>query len=53
VYRGHNHPQEFRVWITGQVRRVTAPTSREMERRDVAEPVIGHIKAEHRMDHNI
>jgi transposase, IS5 family len=34
------------------VRRVTAPTRREMKRRAAVEPVIGHLKAEHRMDRN-
>jgi transposase, IS5 family len=48
-YRGHNHPHKFRVWITGQVRRVTRPIRREMRRRAAVEPVIGHLKAEHRM----
>jgi IS5 family transposase len=51
-YRGHNHKQKFRVWITGQVRRVTRPSRREMKRRAAVEPVIGHLKAEHRMDRN-
>lgn len=51
-YRGHNHPHRFRVWISGQVRRVTASICREMKRRAAVEPVIGHIKAEHRMDRN-
>jgi IS5 family transposase len=51
-YRGHNHPHKFRVWISGQVRRVTAAIRREMKRRAAVEPVIGHIKAEHRMDRN-
>jgi transposase, IS5 family len=51
-YRGHNHPHKFRVWISDQVRRVTAPTRREMKRRAAVEPVIGHLKAEHRMDRN-
>ena len=51
-YRGHNHPQKFRVWITGQARRVTAQIRREMKRRAAVEPVIGHLKAEHRMDRN-
>jgi transposase, IS5 family len=51
-YRGHNHPHKFRVWITGQARRVTAAIRREMRRRAAVEPVIGHIKAEHRMDRN-
>jgi IS5 family transposase len=40
------------VWISGHVRRVTAPIRREMKRRVAVEPVIGHIKAEHRMDRN-
>ena len=39
----------FRVWISGQVRRVTASIRREMKRRAAVEPVIGHLKAEHRM----
>jgi IS5 family transposase len=51
-YRGHNHPNKFKVWISGQVRRVTASIRREMKRRAAVEPVIGHIKAEHRMDRN-
>jgi IS5 family transposase len=40
-YRGHNHTQKFRVWISGQVRRVTAAVRREMRRRAAVEPVIG------------
>jgi IS5 family transposase len=51
-YRGHNHPNKFRVWISGQVRRVTSAIRREMRRRAAVEPVIGHVKAEHRMDRN-
>jgi IS5 family transposase len=51
-YRGHNHPNKFKVWISGQVRRTTAALRREMKRRAAVEPVIGHIKAEHRMDRN-
>jgi transposase, IS5 family len=51
-YRGHNHPHKFRVWISGQARRVTATIRREMKRRAAVEPVIGHMKAEHRMDRN-
>jgi transposase, IS5 family len=51
-YRGHNHPNKFRVWISGQVRRTTAAIKREMKRRAAVEPIIGHLKAEHRMDRN-
>lgn len=51
-YRGHSYQNKFRVWISGQVRRVTKTIRREMKRRAAIEPVIGHIKAEHRMDRN-
>jgi IS5 family transposase len=51
-YRGHNHPHKFRVCISGQMRRVTKPIRREMKRRAAVEPVIGHLKAEHRMERN-
>jgi transposase, IS5 family len=51
-YRGHSYENKFRVWISGQVRRVTKTIRREMKRRAAIEPVIGHIKAEHRMDRN-
>ena len=51
-YRGHNYPDRFKVWISGQVRRVTKTIRREMKRRAAVEPVIGHVKAEHRMGRN-
>lgn len=51
-YRGHNHPNRFQVWITGQLRRVTKAIRREMNRRAVVETAIGHAKAEHRMARN-
>lgn len=51
-YRGHNHPDRFKVWISGQVRRVTKAICREMRRRAAVEPVIGHLKDDHRMRRN-
>jgi IS5 family transposase len=53
-YRGHNAPlsHKFRVFTAGQKRRVTPAIKREMRRRSAVEPVIGHIKAEHRMGRN-
>ncbi len=53
-YRGHNAPlsHKFRVFTTGQKRRMTPAIKREMRRRAAVEPVIGHIKNEHRMDRN-
>src|SRR3546814_3403017 len=38
--------------LAGQVRRVTKTIRREMKRRAAIEPVIGHVKAEHRMQRN-
>ena len=51
-YRGHDETNKYRVWITGQVRRTTAALKREMKRRAAVEPIIGHLKAEHRMGRN-
>jgi transposase, IS5 family len=53
-YRGHNAPPDykFRVVIAGQRRRVTPKIKRDMRRRSAVEPVIGHMKAEHRMGRN-
>jgi transposase, IS5 family len=53
-YRGHNAPDshKFRVFTSGQKRRVTPAIKRQMRRRSAIEPVIGHIKAEHRMNRN-
>jgi len=51
-YKGHRYENKFKIWITGQARRVTKQIQREMKRRAAVEPVIGHVKAEHRMGRN-
>jgi transposase, IS5 family len=53
-YRGHNAPPDykFRVFLSGQKRGVTPQITRELRRRSAVEPVIGHLKAEHRMGRN-
>ena len=53
-YRGHNAPPDykFRVFMSGQKRGVTPRIKRELRRRAAVEPVIGHLKAEHRMGRN-
>ena len=53
-YRGHNARLEhkFKVFTNGQKRRVTPAIKRQMKRRAAVEPVIGHIKNEHRMTRN-
>jgi transposase, IS5 family len=53
-YRGHNAPPEymFKIYTSKQKRRVTPAIKREMRRRAAVEPVIGHLKEDHRMDRN-
>jgi IS5 family transposase len=53
-YKGHNAPEshKFRVYTAGQKRRMTPAIKREMRRRAAVEPVIGHLKNEHRMGRN-
>jgi transposase, IS5 family len=53
-YKGHNAPlaHKFHVFTTGQKRGVTEQIKRQMKRRAAVEPVIGHIKNEHRMNRN-
>ena len=53
-YRGHNAPQthKFKVYISGQKRRVTDAIKRELSRRSAVEPVIGYLKTDHRMRRN-
>ena len=53
-YRGHKLPipWKFRVFVDGQKRGVTKTIKRLMKRRAAVEPVIGHLKAEHRMGRN-
>ena len=53
-YRGHNAPPDhrFKVYISGQRRRVTEHIKRELRRRSAVEPVIGHAKSEQRMGRN-
>lgn len=53
-YRGHKAPPAYRlkVYTQGQKRRMTETIKRELKRRSAVEPVIGHLKAEHRMGRN-
>ncbi|MBE7159013.1 MAG: IS5 family transposase [Rhodospirillales bacterium] len=53
-YRGHKAPlvKGMRVYTAGQKRGVTEQIRRQMRRRSAIEPVIGHLKAEHRMERN-
>jgi transposase, IS5 family len=53
-YKGHHAPQEsrFRVYVAGRKRGLSAAIKRAFRRRAAIEPVIGHLKSEHRMGRN-
>jgi transposase, IS5 family len=53
-YRGHDAPADckFKIYTSKQKRRVTPAIKREMRRRSAVEPVIGHLKDEHRIGRN-
>jgi transposase, IS5 family len=53
-YRGHGlpAPYDMRIYVSGQKRGVTATIKRELRRRAAVEPVIGHLKSDHRIDRN-
>ena len=53
-YKGHHAPQEsrFRVYVAGRKRGLSTAIKRAFRRRAAVEPVIGHLKSEHRMGRN-
>ena len=53
-YKGHKAPPErrFRVYVAGQKRGLSDAIKRAFRRRSAVEPVIGHLKVDHRMDRN-
>ena len=53
-YQGHHAPKEsrFRVYVAGRKRGLSAAIKRAFRRRAAVEPVIGHLKSEHRMGRN-
>ena len=53
-YKGHTAPKEkrFKVYVAGQKRGLSPAIKRAFRRRSAIEPVIGHLKAEHRMGRN-
>jgi len=51
-YRGHDYPNKLRVFKSGQKRSITKAIKRELKRRSVIEPIIGHVKHEHRLNRN-
>lgn len=53
-YRGHNAPKDkmFKVHVAGYKRGLTKAVKRALRRRAAIEPVIGHLKQDHRMGRN-
>lgn len=53
-YRGHNAPKDkmFKVHVAGYRRGLTKTIKRALRRRAAIEPVIGHLKQDHRMGRN-
>src|SRR3954468_4454014 len=53
-YKGHHAPEEkrFRVYVAGQKRGLSAAIKLALRRRSAVEPVIGHLRGEHRMGRN-
>jgi IS5 family transposase len=53
-YRGHHAPKEkrFQVYVAGNKRALSPAIKRAFRRRPAVEPVIGHLKNEHRMGRN-
>ncbi|MER8969446.1 IS5 family transposase [Mesorhizobium sp. M0808] len=53
-YRGHNAPKDkmFKVHVAGYKRGLTKAVKRALRRRAAVEPVIGHLKNDHRMGRN-
>jgi IS5 family transposase len=51
-YRGHDYEHPHRVYRSGQKRGVTAAIKKELKRRAVVEPLIGHLKNEGHLGRN-
>ena len=51
-YRGHDAPNPFRIYLSGQRRGVHGVIKRELRRRAAIEPVIGHLKSEGHLGRN-
>ncbi len=51
-YRGHDAPNPYRVFKSGQKRGVHGQIKKELRRRSAIEAVIGHCKTDGHLDHN-
>jgi len=51
-YQGHDYEHKLRVYKSGQRRIKSDTIKKELKRRTVIEPIIGHVKSDHRMEKN-
>ena len=52
-YRGHDYRGEAKVHVVTRIlKSMTKPVRKLLKRRSAIEPVIGHLKSDHRMDRN-
>jgi len=51
-YRGHDYPNKHRVFRSGQKRGVIGAIKKELRRRSVVEPIIGHLKSDGHLGRN-
>jgi IS5 family transposase len=51
-YRGHNYARKHRVFRSGQKRGVTASIKKELKKRSLIEPIIGHLESDGHLGHN-
>lgn len=51
-YRGHDYPHPHRVFRSGQKRGIHGSVKKELRRRTIVEPVIGHLKSDGHLGRN-
>lgn len=44
--RGHDYPNKYRVFRSGQKRGVNGVIKKELRKRSLVEPIIGHLKSD-------
>ncbi len=51
-YRGHDYPNKHRVFRSGQKRGVNGAIKKELRKRSLVEPIIGHLKSDGHLGRN-
>lgn len=53
AYQGHSYQHRHRVFKSGQKRGIKGTIKKELRRRGVVEPIIGHLKSDHALGRNV